>query len=256
LDEQRNEMDYERLRLDCLRQRTELAIARVNLQQAENEFHRVTRLHAEKVESGAALEVAARDQERLRAEVAEKTRLLTEVEGSLARLAPTVMAGNPHPRPDLIRAAMEAQEAQLTLLEGPITLKAPAQGTVSFLNHRPGEKVMAGDPILTITLDRPERIVGYIRQPLRFVPKVGDTVLVRSRGPVRQMGTATVLRVGGEMQTVSAPVRLRGLDSLSLSSAGGSFTASLSPDRGLPFLLNLPEGMEVYPGELVDIIIR
>jgi multidrug resistance efflux pump len=241
VDERRNEMDYQRLRLDSLRYRTELAVARVNLQQAESELQRVTQLHEEKVESSALLDVARRDQERLRMEVAEKALLLADVEATLERLSPVLLAANPHIKTDLVITAIEAQENRLMLLEGPLDLRAPSDGTVSLINHRVGEKIMAGDPILTISMARPERIVGYARQPIKFIPKVGDSVQVRSRGSVRQVAMAKVVQVGGDMQTVAAPLQFRG------------FTTAL--ESGLPFLVNLPEGMEVFPGELVDLVL-
>jgi len=56
------------------------------------------------------------------------------------------------------------------------------------------------------------------------------------------VATAKILQVGVQMELVSAPLRLRGY--------------STTMERGLPILLNLPAGMEVHPGELVDLMIR
>lgn len=240
LDEQRNELNYEQFRLDYLARRAELAVARASLKQAESEMQRVTQLHKDKIASDLEMDVAARDQEKLRSEVAEKTKLVTQVEESLERLSPAATGKNP--RAEFITAAIDAQQNKLMLLEGPVILKAPTDGVISAINHRPGEKIMAGDPIVTIGPAHPERIVGYVRQPLKIIPKAGDAVQVRTRGPTRQTGVAKVLKVGADMQAVTAPLRIRGYDT--------------SQERGLPFLVEVPAGMEVYPGELVDLIIR
>jgi multidrug resistance efflux pump len=240
LDEQRNELDYERLRLDNLTRRAELAAVRANLQQSRNELDRITKLHAEKIASDMQLDIAVRDHERWSAELRDKTELVAQVEQSLDRFVPAnASATNPHPRAEIISAALEAQENKLALLEGPIELRAPVDGTISFIGHRPGERVMAGNPVVTISPIHSERIVGYVRQPVRFTPRVGDVVRVRTRGSQRQVGLAQVLRVGSDMQLITSPLSIRSFATLE--------------DRGLPFLINVPAGMEVIPGELVDL---
>ena len=75
-----------------------------------------------------------------------------------------------------------------------------------------------------------------------LVPKVGDEVQVRTRGPARKTATGRVLQVGSQMQLVTSPLRIRGYDA--------------SQERGLPFLVDLPSGLSVYPGELVDLMFR
>lgn len=241
LDEQRNELNYEQLRLDYLTRRSELAVARANLRQAESELHRMLKLHEQNVASESEREIAVRNQERFQSEVDEKTTLVAAASASLDRLLPIISTHGPHPKAGLIQAAIEAQENRLLLMEGPVDLKAPADGVVSAVNHRAGERILAGDPIVVISPMRSERIVGYVRQPLKIVPKIGQRVQVRTRGPSRQIGETRVANVGTEMQYVSAPLRIRGYDN--------------SQERGLPFLVNIPEGMQVYPGELVDLII-
>src|SRR6267378_3616848 len=49
--QQRTAMDYSQLRLDWMRQRAQLAMARVNLQLAESEFHRTEELFRDKIVS-------------------------------------------------------------------------------------------------------------------------------------------------------------------------------------------------------------
>lgn len=239
LDERRNTLDYEQLRLDHLSGRVALAVARARLQQAESERQRVRLLHEEKVVSDSELELAVRDYEALQAEVTEQTHLVAALAQSLARLQPAT-ADPPDSPANLIRAAIEAQEKRLLLLEGPVSLRSPAEGVISSIHHWPGENVLAGEPIVTLSPLRSERIVGYVRQPLRIVPKAGDRVRVRTRGPTRQVGESQVVDVGTGMQPISPTLQPRGFVNVE--------------ERGLPFLVSIPDGMDVYPGELVDVI--
>ena len=56
------------------------------------------------------------------------------------------------------------------------------------------------------------------------------------------MATTQILQVGVQMELVTAPMRLRGF--------------STAMERGLPVLLSLPPGLEVHPGELVDLMVN
>ena len=239
-DSHRNELNYEQLQLNWLARRAELAIARANLQAADTEFQFSEGLFQAQLLSREARDVARSAQERARVEVGEKEKLVADASESLKRLETSPGVGDPNQ--GLISAAIAAQEAKLRLLEAPMVLTAPMDGLVSVINHRAGEKIMAGDPIASITALHSDRIVGYVRQPLTVVPQVGDEVQVRTRGSVRKTALARVLQVGSQLQTVTSPLRLRGYDT--------------AQERGLPFLVNLPPGLNAYPGELVDLILR
>ena len=137
------------------------------------------------------------------------------------------------------------QDEKLRLTEAqlnPSILKAPMDGIVSKVLRRSGETVLAGDPIITLSAPRAQRIIGFMRQPLPFEPKVGDPVKVYTRRPHRQVADARIQQVGVQMELVTAPMRIRGFGT--------------AMERGLPVLLNLPAGLEVHPGELVDLMIK
>jgi len=124
----------------------------------------------------------------------------------------------------------------------PITLKSHMDGVVTKIYHRIGESVIAGDPIVTVTASRGQRIIGYLRQPLPFEPKSGDPVKVITRRPHRQVATTQIIQVGVQMELVTAPMRIRGLGT--------------AMERGLPVVMSLPPGLEVHPGELVDLLVK
>lgn len=246
LDEGRNKLNYEQLRLDWLLQRAELATAKVNLQFAETEFRRQETLRKEKIISESEFELAQNLRDARQEEVAEKTRVVSEMQKRLEVLDASQGAhetkGN-----ESLDAAIAAQEAQLLLTEGPITLKAPIAGMVVTVNCRAGERITAGLPIVSIASPQSSRIIAFARQPLRLVPKIGDRVEIRTRGNPRKMATANVLSVGSGVETMIVPQN---------NNRENYPNALGNPlERGLPFSVNLPDDLPVYPGETVDLVI-
>ena len=252
VNQHRDAVNYQQLRLSWLVQRVDLAGARVRLQFAENELQRITKLFEEKIvpqglgQNGVVgYEVALRDRDALGTEVAERAKVVDELEQKLHQLKVPDEWENPQSTSPTISAALAVQEEKLRLTEAqlnPISLKAPMNGVVSKIYHRSGETVLAGDPIVSLSAASAQRIIGYMRQPLPFEPKVGDTVKIYTRRPHRQMADARILQVGVQMELVAAPMRIRGYGT--------------AMERGLPILLNLPAGLEVHPGELVDLMIK
>ncbi len=240
-DQKRNQQNHEQMRFDWLDQRVELAVSRANLQFAESELARVEQLHRDQINSDAEYELALDRRDALQVEVEERTRVTDEMERTLERLSPVAGADEDPAILRAITAAIEAQEAQLQT-EGARRLRAPIDGVVTSVARRPGEAIMAGEPLVEIAGVEPERIVGYIRQPIGFQPKQGDVVEVRTRGNSRQVGLTQVTAVGARLELFSQPLRIRGFDS--------------SMERGLPVLLGVPLEMRLYPGELVDLHLK
>ena len=256
LNQHRDAVNYQQFRLSWLAQRVDLAAARVRLQFAESELQRVAELFEEKIvplgipqgpnQNGViGYEVALRDRDALRTEVEERAKLVAEMEQKLHDLKVPETWENPQAASPAISAAIAVQDEKLRLTEAelsPRTLKAPMDGMVVKIYHRSGETIVAGDPIITLTAPRPQRIIGYLRQPLPFEPKVGDAVKIYTRRPHRQVATTKILQVGAQMELVTAPMRIRGLGT--------------AMERGLPVLLSLPPGLELHPGELVDLMVN
>jgi len=256
LNQHRDAVNYQQLRLGWLAQRVDLAGARVRLQFAESELQRVARLFEEKIvpqgipqgpnQNGVTgYDVALRDRDALSTEVDERAKVVADIEQKLQQLKVPGHWENPQAGSPAISAAIAVQDEKLRLTEAqlnPITLKAPMNGVVTRVYHRSGETVIAGDPIITLSAPQAQRIVGYLRQPLPFEPRVGDTVKIYTRRPHRQVASASIVQVGVQMELVTAPMRLRGYDP--------------ALERGLPILLSLPAGLQVHPGELVDLMVK
>jgi multidrug resistance efflux pump len=244
-DQERNDLNRAQLNHDLLVQRLELAGARIRLRQVESEFERVRLLYeARAVAAGVGpdadgYEVALRDRDLTRAEVADKERLVAVLEKSLEAIGPAPEGDRLQPIHDTIARAIEAQEDQVRALEGPSVLRASIDGMVMRILRQPGENVAAEEPLLEIRGNRPQWILGFIRQPINFRPQPGDVILVISRSTPRRSAEARVIRVGAHLEVFSQPLRARGFD------------ASL--ERGLPVLIDYPPALDLQPGELVDL---
>jgi multidrug resistance efflux pump len=240
--QQRTAMDYDQLRLDWMKQRAQLATARVNLGLAETEFHRMTELFKDKIVSERMFEQAKAARDRLQNETDELAKLVAEGEQGFQQLQLTNANEVSKVSADPLRAAIAVQEAKLHLTEAelsPVNLKAPMDGIVDTIFHRAGEAVNAGQPILSIATLSPVRIVGYLRPPIIAEPKVGMQVRVRTRTLRRQVGIAKIVEVGTQLEKVPAPL----LGAMKLANI----------ELGLPIDISLPADLPIRAGELVDI---
>jgi multidrug resistance efflux pump len=242
LTQQRNAIDYNQLRLDWMRQRTQLATARVNLQLAETEYHRMDELFKEQIVSARVFDEAKANRDRLQREVAELEGVVNACEQSFQQLQLTNATEIAKVSDEPLRAAIKVQEAKLRLTEAelsPRPLKAPIDGIVTMVYHRAGEAVTAGQPIVAISTLEPVRIVGYLRPPLRNEPKAGMRVEVRTRGLRRTAGEAKVLEVGTQYESIPAPL----LGPIKFSNL----------ELGLPVNISLPANLSIRAGELVEL---
>jgi multidrug resistance efflux pump len=241
LDQHRNDQNYQQLRVDYLSQRVDLAIARAKLRFAQSELDRNEKLHTENIVSQFDYELALDNRDALSAEVKEREALVAETENTLAATKP---AGRAESEPlvlDTIDKAIKAQEEQFRQSVETV-LRSPIDGVVTKVYRNPGENILASEPLVTISGEQGENIIGFLRQPISFEPKAGDLVLVRSRGNRRQIGEARIVKVGARLELFTQPLRARGFDS--------------SQERGLPVLIDLPDGLALYPGELVDLVLK
>ena len=242
LTQQRNAIDYNQLRLDWMRQRTQLATARVNLQLAETEYHRMDELFKDQIVSARVFDEAKASRDRLQREVDELSGVVNACEQGFQQLQVTNAIDITKVTDEPLRAAINVQEAKLRLTEAelsPRPLRAPIDGIVTMVYHRPGEAVTAGQPIVAISTLEPVRIVGYLRPPLLSEPKVGMQVEVRTRGVRRVVGQAKVLEVGSQYESIPAtllgPIKFSNLE------------------LGLPVNISLPANLRIRPGELVEL---
>jgi multidrug resistance efflux pump len=243
--EQKRAIGFDRLQLDWMRERADLAATQVKLQQAQSEFRRVESLYKDQIVSQKLFEQTRSSQDSLQKEVDELTKLVCEAEKNLQVLQVSNKLDAASVSEEPLHAAIAVQEAKLRQLQAelsPILLKAPMDGIITTLFHRTGEAVMAGQPVVSIATFNPVRIVGYMKPPILEEPKIGMKIEVRVRSPHREVGFARVIEVGTQLENV--PAALLGAAKLG--------TAEL----GLPLDISLPSNLKLRAGELVDLVLQ
>lgn len=240
--QQHTAMEYSSLQLDWMKQRAQLAMAEVNLQLSQSELQRTEALYKDKIVSQRVYEQAEASRQRYKTEVDELSRIVNQQGKDVAQSQATNMIDISQLSDQPLRAAISVQESKLRLTEAelsPILLKAPVDGMVNLIYHRTGEAIIAGEPIVTIAAYDPVRIVSYIRAPVMREPSVGTRVEVRSRSSRREVGIASIIEVGTQLETVApalaAPVKFSNIE------------------LGLPISVSLPPNLKIRPGELVDL---
>jgi multidrug resistance efflux pump len=254
--QQNNRINFTQLKLDWLDQRVELAALKARLSQLEAELIRARRAYEgvgltlnspsnNNVAFGslAELQLAEADYNSALAETTERQRLVSEIESTMTQLTPDEVKLNEE-IPAALRSAVAVQEQELRLLEAqlaPITLTAPIAGVVAVIHRRNGENVLAGEPIITLSALRSDRVVAFIRQPLNFEPTTNTVIEVRSRSLARTVGQGRVLAVGSQMELILPEL----------------LAARATPNAleyGLPILISLPPEITAKPGEIVDLL--
>lgn len=142
---QRNAMDYERVRVDHIRLKSELAVARVNLVRANDDLNRNRTLFTEKVISEELFNGYLATRDAFQAEVTVKEHSVAELEGRLRELREL---GDPSlPQSDTNRYwAQELAAAQVQAVSNwnSLVLQAPISGLVAPIYRQAGEQVTAG----------------------------------------------------------------------------------------------------------------
>ena len=171
------------------------------------------------------------------ASVKQRETLIAEYQTMVKEMAPKDLPDEPDP----IDIALLAKARELQLMLEPTTLRAPIAGMISMVHHLPGERVLRGMPIVSISDPATKRIVGYVRQPVMQVPTTNDFVRIVTRSQPRQIAQGQILRVGSQMEPINP--------------------ALVAPDNkrievGLPILVSVPPGIQLLPGEHVNLFIE
>jgi multidrug resistance efflux pump len=150
------------------------------------------------------------------------------------------------PKPEIekllgpIHAEMTAKEAQIQQIELQIetlVIKSPLDGVVVAVLRRPGQAVKVGDPIMTIAGNEGKFIVSYVRQSRNLQPQPNMQVDIRPRRVPRHVVVSQIAEIGSALEAVP-PHQLR---------------AQSIMEWGLPVRIPIPAGLDLRPGELVDV---
>lgn len=231
---------YADFQFDWLKLRAELASLEAALAFDEIELQRAEKLIADKIISQEVYDFTKATRDVRKHTLNEKQAVIGEMEKKIKELSPTSTDESKY-----VNAALAVAEQQFRVAEAqlaPITLVAPISGRVRTLSKLNGATVSTGDSIVTISSQDVKHIVGFLGQPLRLAPKVGDQVTVRSRGLKRTEGVAVISHIGPRVEMFDSPLRTRG--------------PSMDQQRGLPVIVTVPANLKLLPGELVDLTIQ
>ena len=247
LNRQRSALDYERLVVDCAQIKADLASAKALLDGARSKFQRESDLLAQGITSKEAYERAQTEKLSLEATVAAKEEIVQLTAKSLERLAYMADTFVPGGENDPLKAALGVEEEKMKLFQAklkPMELQAPIDGIITILHKRPGEQVLPGEAVATITSRKAERIVGYLPQAFPINPTVGMKVQVSTRTPFsfgRSRSTATITGVSPHLESITNVV-----------------VRPYSPNLDVPVLgrvisVSLPVDLKLLPGQPLDI---
>ncbi|MBL9189799.1 MAG: HlyD family efflux transporter periplasmic adaptor subunit [Opitutaceae bacterium] len=247
--EQRTLLDYERLMLDLMSERVKLAALKSQLHQAESNLTRAKALYAGKLLTEERFEEAQNNRDALLAQVQSQTELVARVDPDRQGGTSSNQSQPPPSPAHALRASIKLQEEKLRLAEAqlrPIPLVAPIDGIVTLVLRRPGEFVVAGEPIFQITAEGTQTIIGFLRQPGGTTPSPGTAVEVRTRSLPRRTGNAVIAQVGAHLEPITPTL----LAALNLP------VTSVPTELGLRVHVTVPPEMALRPGEKVDLLFR
>ncbi len=269
-DRRRFSIDVENARVQILSLRSQIASDRIILEDLAMEAKIVRDLLEQDAVAPYELEKTQVQYNALAKKIEENEHLLEQAKSDLEqnqqRWDEYARSHPFHPSVDdaleVIRKKIGVQErlmdgllAQLEALKSreALELKAPIDGVVIPLQQRanearlrrpgekilrrPGEVVAAGEPILTIAEARPSEIIAYVGD--RQLGQVEEKMLVeliKDREPP-QIATSQITHVGPTMELM--PERLWRNPNI--------------PQWGRPVVIDVPEGLELVPGEMVGI---
>ncbi|MCE9612956.1 MAG: HlyD family secretion protein [Lentisphaerae bacterium] len=130
-------------------------------------------------------------------------------------------------------AIIRTTREQRKVLRESYVLRAAREGVVSQIFHQPGDVVPAGEPILRLVGEHPERIIGFLPETHLGDLQIGDTIWVwRQTGSTMRL-SAKVESIAPEIDTLPGRVSpIRG-----------------EPLRGRRVVLTCPDGHDLIPGE-------
>lgn len=236
----RNAVNYEQLRLESLRLRRELSMAKANLERAQKTLIRYEAMIKDRLITQDLFDQTVRDRDLNQSLVSELTKNISEVEYRLDQLKPFAQSehsgGNPAVAEMLPRFEAQLEAAQTNL--NPVTLTAPIGGEVHYIRNS-REFVRAGEQLLTINSDKADRVIAYVKQPMTFEPELGMPMRVTTRSRKRIMFDTYIAQIGARVEVIT--------NALAYIAPGAIV------DSGLPLILPVPDNVQVRPGEIVDV---
>jgi multidrug resistance efflux pump len=238
--------EVEQHRLDILDRLTELEQDRLELGRLETQVKLAVRAHANgMVGPGSVQELQALHGKQTTL-VANHSRAYAQAQenhrAALKRLQAHPALDEPAIETVLtpLRVAISAAEARVEHMHAQLAaleIRSPINGKITAVHCYPGQGLRTGEWIVTIAADKVDHIVAYVRPDQQARPVPGSPVGVRLRMPSSTLVMATAQEVGSQWEPL--PEQLR--------------RDQNTPEMVLPVRVSIPDGLELMPGELVDI---
>ena len=241
-NQHRERIDFERLRLDWLLEKVNLATAIANAKKAAMDLELAQGMDPAPASSTRYMQDAEILKQSADAEVNARTALVDDLGLRIKELNAS-MPSTTTSKDERLTREIDSLEKRIAIIDSNqsiITLHAPMTGIVTEVLRRAGENVVVGEPLIIISATQPERIVGYLRQPFPLEPFVGQEVEVRTHGRERLYGMAAITRVGATFEPI----------------LNAALHPATTPEVGLPVEVSLPPNLQLRPGELVSLVIR
>ncbi len=235
-DRRRFSIDVENARVQILSLRSQIASDRILLEDLAMEAKIVRELLEQDAVAPYELEKAQVQYNALATKIEENGHLLEQAKSDLEQNQQRRDEyARSHPFHPSVDDALEVIRKQIGVQQraNEVRLRRPGEKIL----RRPGEVVAAGEPILAIAEARPSEIIAYASD--RQLGQVEEKMLVeliKNREPP-QIATSQITHVGPTMELM--PERL--------------WLNPNIPQWGRPVVIEVPEGLELVPGEMVGI---
>lgn len=141
---------------------------------------------------------------------------------------------------DPVKAQIETERARLEELRVQIesfVVRSPISGTVTQVFAWPGQNIRRGEPIIEVAANEGKFILAYLPERKNIEATPGMEVTVRPRNDLRREVVSVVEHVGPQVQLL--PMHL--------------WRDPTRQEWGLPVKIRKPPGLEVRPGQLMDL---
>jgi len=240
--------DVEQTRLEILRLRTQLETDRIVMEDHAVELTTVSELVEEEAVSEYELQRVHTQYELGKKKVEEDEELLAQAGEDLQeakkRYSQFVQqepnASQVAGALEVIRKEIAVQEKVVDELEArrqDLVLKAPFGGRVSEILRRPGESVLAGEAILSLSQRRADEIVVYASQNELGNVKEGSRVKIVKRSEPRKVARSQIVQIGPTVRML--PEQL--------------WRDPARPQWGNPMKIKVPPELNLKPGEIVGV---
>ena len=124
------------------------------------------------------------------------------------------------------------------IIEGSVNIiKSPADGVVTCIFAKAGEVAAAQVPFITIVEADAVEVIAYASDSTHNLLKNGQKVQLVKNGSTPQIAVSEIIQIGPAIDLV--PPRLMANPDM--------------PQWGRPFLVKIPRGMKLAPGEKIGI---